>query len=137
MNRPTPQNEKSGGSTLRWRIVVVLLIASLLPLSLAGIGSWFVFSDLLINKALEQMRTVVKSHAREIEAHLLERQHLIELMAKSHRLDEIRHREALHSLLDNLNAASDNSFVDLGVISTEGDHLANVGPYDLLDKKYL
>ncbi|MBN1213089.1 MAG: sensor histidine kinase [candidate division Zixibacteria bacterium] len=136
MKHPKPHSDKSSGSTLRWRIVIVLLIASFLPLSLAGIGSWFVFSDLLVNKALEQMRTVVSSHARAIEAHLLERQHLIELLAKSHSLKEIRRQEALDSLFNSLNAASENSFVDLGFISTEGDHLAYVGPYDLRDKKY-
>jgi len=136
MNRPKPHNDKSSGTTLRWRIVIVLLIASFLPLSLAGVGSWFVFSDLLVNKALEQMRTIVSSHARAIEAHLLERQRLIELIAKSHGLEEIRRQESLDSLFNSLNAASDNSFVDLGVINTEGYHLAYIGPYDLRDKNY-
>ena len=136
MNRPKPPEEKTSGRTLRWRIVIVLLIASLLPLSLAGIGSWVVFSDLLVTRTLEQMRSVVSSHARAIEANLTESRHLIELLAKSHTLNEIRRQPALDSLFNSLNAASENSFIDLGVISTNGDHLAYVGPYDLRDKNY-
>ncbi len=129
-------NKKPGGITLRWRIVIVLLIVSLLPLSLAGFGSWILFSDLLVNKTLEQMRTVVASHARIIEAHLNERLHLIELLAKSHSLKEIRNEKSLDSLLSSLNLSSNNSFVDLGVINLDGRHLAYVGPYDLQDKNY-
>ncbi len=40
--------------TLRWRIVSLLLFASLLPLALVGVGSWAVFGRILVDKTLER-----------------------------------------------------------------------------------
>ena len=61
--------------TLRWRIIVVLLAVSLLPLVVAGVGGWVVFGKLLEQKALEQMRTLVQNHANAIETNLSNRIH--------------------------------------------------------------
>lgn len=123
--------------TLRWRIVLVLLTAALLPLALAGFGSWIVFGDLLERKALEQMHTIVRSHARAIEDYLSERVNLLRLSAESGSLDELSSEGRLRDLLADLNEASGGGFVDLGVIGAEGDHLAYAGPYDLRSRNYL
>ena len=58
---------------LRWRIVVILLIVSLLPLALVGGGSWIVFGRLLENKTLELMHALMQRHAHSIETHLSEK----------------------------------------------------------------
>jgi two-component system NtrC family sensor kinase len=122
--------------TLRWRIVLVLLAAALLPLALAGFGSWVVFGELLENKALDQMRTIVQSHARAIEAYLSERVSLLQLTAESSSLDQIACKERVRELLAELNRSSGGGFVDLGVIDAQGRHLAYAGPYDLQDRNY-
>jgi two-component system NtrC family sensor kinase len=122
--------------TLRFRIVFVLLIASLLPLAIAGFGAWIVFGGLLEEKALEQMKTVVLKHARAIESDLSERIHLLQLAARSNRRQVLSDRDNLQTLFDNLNQISEGSFVDLGVIDADGSHLAYVGPYDLFSRNY-
>jgi len=124
------------GKSLKWRIVIVLLFAALIPLALAGFGSWVVFGRLLERKSLEQMKIMVSSHAGAIEAHLSEQLHLLDLMAESHSLDEISREENLRKLFNNLNQVTDGGFIDLGVIDSRGKHLAYVGPYDLRDRNY-
>lgn len=121
---------------LQWRMVVVLLAAALLPLALSGFGSWIVFGQLIEQKSIEQMRTVVLSHARAIESNLSENLHLLQLMTESHNLREISRSDKLKILFDNLNRSSNGGFIDLGVIDADGNHLAYVGPYDLRDRNY-
>ena len=124
------------GKSLKWRIVIVLLFAALIPLALAGFGSWVVFGRLLEQKSLAQMQIMVRSHAGAIEAHLSEQIRLLDLMAESHSLDEISREEYLRKLFNNLNQVTDGGFIDLGVIDSRGKHLAYIGPYDLRDRNY-
>ena len=127
---------KKVSRSLRWRIVFVLLLAAMLPLALAGFGSWIVFGKLLEQKSLEQMRSLVKGHANAIEAHLSEQLRLLELGAASYSLDDLARPDRLQKLYNDLNSSSDEGFVDLGVIDSEGKHRAYVGPYDLQDRNY-
>jgi len=122
--------------TLRWRIVIVLLAVSFLPLIVAGIGGWIVFGNLLEQKALEQMRTLVRGHAQAIETTLANRMHLLQLLAETNSLDIPKDTNQLQAFLADLNQSSDGGFIDLGVIDAVGNHQAYVGPYKLLDKNY-
>ena len=124
-------------TTHRWRIVVMLLTVSLLPLVVAGVGSWMVFGKLLEQKALEQMRTIVQGHSEAIESTLSNRMHLLQLLAHSHSISNISNPDKLRGFLANLNQSSHGGFIDLGVIDENGRHLAYVGPYELQDKNYL
>jgi len=122
--------------TLRWRIVIVLLAVSFLPLIVAGIGGWIVFGNLLEQKALDQMRTLVQGHGKAIESTLSNRIHLLQLLAETNSLDILKDSGRLQALLADLNQFSDGGFIDLGIIDANGNHLAYVGPYRLLDKNY-
>ena len=121
---------------LRFIIIAILLIVSLLPLALLSIGSWVVFGRLLEEKALELQRTVVESHARAIEAYLNEHLKSLRILAAIHSLEDITDRITLQMLLTSLNNAGKGGFIDLGVIGSNGEHLSYVGPYDLLDRNY-
>jgi len=136
MANPTLNRIKKIGKPLRWRILAVLLFAALLPLALAGFGSWIVFGKLLEQKSFEQMRILVESHAEAIETHLAEQLRLLRLMAESHSIDKFSQAEYLKKLFYDLNRLTMGGFVDLGVIDLEGRHLAYVGPYDLQDRNY-
>jgi two-component system, NtrC family, sensor kinase len=125
-----------GHSTLKWRIVAVLLVAALFPLLLAGFGSWVVFGDLLEQKALELMRQSVDRHAQAIDSHLAEQRHLLQLISENHGLANLTEPGRLQELFNNLNRITGRGFVDLGIIGEDGAHLAYVGPYDLHDRNY-
>ena len=122
--------------TLRWRIVIVLLAVSFLPLIVAGIGGWIVFGNLLEQKALDQMRTLVQGHGKAIESTLSNRIHLLQLLAGTNPLEVFTDSDKLQAFLADLNQFSDGGFIDLGIIAADGNHLAYVGPYKLLDKNY-
>ena len=119
------------GTALRWRIVTVLLVAALLPLSLVDFGSWVVFGRILEQKSLEHLRTVVHSHGKMIDDNLEKRLHLLHLAAATIPPEEIGDPDRLRQLLSDLNYSSNKGFVDLGVIDSAGDHVGYVGPYNL------
>lgn len=121
---------------LTGRIVAALLLASLLPIVLTGVGAWIVFGGLLKDKSRELQRHVVEAHARSLELYLQERQRALQTLASVHTLERLREPARLRALLDELNTAYDRAFVDLGVLDDAGQHLAYVGPYALGDKNY-
>jgi len=131
MGEPTRRQPTATGPTLRWRIVVVLLLASLLPLVLAVLAAWGAFADLIEAKAVRHMRTLVEGHAGIVEANLQQHLHLMQLLARSQTLTQLRDEQRLEQLLTFLNHFENTGFVDLGVIDAAGNHLAYVGPYDL------
>lgn len=122
--------------TLRSRIVLVLLLAAFLPLVLSSFGSWIVFGRLIERKSVELMRTAVESHAHAIDAYLSENLHLLQITAEAYPLLEMSQSQRIQTLFNNLNASSDGTFIDLGIIDDRGNHLAYVGPYDLHHKNY-
>jgi len=124
------------GSTLRWRIVVVQLAAALLPLALAGFGSWLVFGNLLEQKSSELLQTTIQGHARTIDANLQDRMHSLQLVAATHSMGELSDSVFLRRTLADLNRVSNEGFIDLGVFNAAGDHVAYVGPYNLRGLNY-
>jgi two-component system NtrC family sensor kinase len=122
--------------TLKWRIVIALLIVALLPLVIAGVGGWIVFGNLLEQKALEQMKTFVQGHANAIDNILSDRKHLLQLLSESYSLENLSDSDKLQNILHDLNQSSDGGFIDLGVIDMKGNHLTYSGPYELQDKNY-
>jgi two-component system NtrC family sensor kinase len=122
--------------SLRWRITAVLLAVSLLPIVVMGVGSWVALDHMLQAKALEQMRQMVRGHARSIESYLHEHLHLLQLLALSQ--PELRRvaPQRLQELLVELDRSSPGGFVDLGVIDADGRHVAYAGAYSLQSCNY-
>ncbi len=125
-----------GGQGLGRRIVTALLVASLVPLALTGIGSWAVFERLLEEKTLEVHGAVVRSHATTVDLYMAERLRALELAAATHELSELEQEGALERLFARLNSTQEEAFVDLGVIDSEGRHVAYIGPHDLRGRSY-
>ncbi|MBN2242845.1 MAG: hypothetical protein JW793_09155 [Acidobacteria bacterium] len=136
MKKSTFDSVMGTRKTLRWRIVVVLLTVALLPLALAGIGSWIVFGRLLEDKSLDQLRTIVENHARAIEFYLLERENLLSIAAETASTQHLGSQAGLSRLLADLNRLTQDGFVDLGLIDADGRHASYVGPYDLMGPNY-
>jgi two-component system NtrC family sensor kinase len=67
---------------------------------------------------------------------LLERLRALDLIVRSHTLEELSREESLQGVFDSLSHSYSQTFVDLGVIGSDGFHVAYVGPYALKDKNY-
>ena len=127
---------KSSTLVLRRRIIAIILLTSLLPLGVIGFGAWTLFGRLLEKKAIELTQTLVQSHTNAIESYLAEKVHLLQTSARTRTVAELSNSALLRFLFDNLNQAGGEAFADLGVIASDGRHLAYVGPYDLMACNY-
>jgi len=138
-SRPYPPETgrpQSDLTRLNRSIVAILLLVSLLPLALSAIGSWVVFGRMLEERTLELHRSTVESHSTAIQLYLTERIRALELLSRCLRLDDARDPAVLGELFKAINQSYDDAFVDLGVIDSDGRHLAYVGPYRLEGKNY-
>jgi len=133
--RPSP-DEVRAGRRLRRRMVAGLLLVSAVPFLLMGGGAWVVFRHLAIEEALELYRSMARAHAAAVDAYLAEQVRTVELISRTHSLAELSDSSQLRAVFSAVTAVQGNSFVDLGVIDEQGNHLAYVGPYDLLDRNY-
>ncbi len=140
MNDPTTRRDtpdpRPRSGPLQARIVALLLLVSLLPLAIVSAGAWITAGRVLEEHTLQRQEAIVRDHARSIERYLEEREQALELVARTHGIDQLGAPGALEAVFDDLRAAYGLTFVDLGVIDATGAHVAYVGPYDLLDRRY-
>ena len=121
---------------LKSNILTMLLIVSLIPLVFIGFGSWIVFGRILETKALVLQKALVEDHAQAIDTYLDERVNTLKMLASVLSLEDITARGKFERISGSLNDLDHAEFVDIGVISSRGEHLAYAGPYDLIDKNY-
>jgi two-component system, NtrC family, sensor kinase len=130
------QNIKKTENIRRRRIILILLLISLLPLSILGIGSWITFEGIIKNKSLDLERNFTEYHSYKINNYFEERLKLLEFILEDHSFDDLIDHNRLSNIFNSLNKSYPNSFVDLGIVNREGEHLAYIGPYSLFDKNY-
>ncbi|GAB6057447.1 sensor histidine kinase [Desulfonatronum parangueonense] len=82
----------------------------------------------LVSKALH--------YQRKVDSFLLSVERSMKNILQHHGFDELTDMSFLEGVLTELDREHDHLIEDLGVIDGRGNHLAYVGPYDLLDKKY-
>lgn len=116
------------------RVVVALMAVSFVPLIVLGGGVYYYASSVLKQQTLDALKTEVQAHQVTIDRFLAAHTTYLRLVAENMaRIPD--DRSDLERFLESM-LAELKSFRDLGVISPDGDHLAYVGPYDLIDKNY-
>jgi two-component system NtrC family sensor kinase len=115
---------------------MVLLAVSIFPLALVGIGATVVFGRLLDQRALDLQEVLVRNHASNIETFLFERQRAMDSAVRSHSFETLSTQAGLQRVFDSLSHSYNQTFVDMGVIDSDGTHVAYAGPYDLKDRNY-
>jgi len=119
-----------------WKsIVIALLAASFIPMLLIGGGLYYYSVAIIREKTLEGLQQEVNAHRETVDAFLAEKKMDLKLLAANLGLERIISpgvlEKAFHSLQSQLPC-----FTDLGIIDDKGNHLAYVGPYDLLGRNY-
>ena len=79
--------------------------------------------------------TQVEYHRKIIQLFLKERSAKLQLIAQTHSKSVLLSGAKLNDVFEMINRDG-WSFTDLGIIDAQGNHLAYIGPYDLMDKKY-
>ncbi len=122
-------------SRLYRNFIFLILVSSLIPHLLVGWGIYLYFSNFSHTRLKETFQNQVEDHRKIVALFLKERTSDLQLVARTHTLDYLRQQENLSSVFSALNQGG-QTFIDLGVIDTQGKHLSYAGPYSLMDKDY-
>lgn len=122
--------------TLRWRLTLLLIGASVLPMAVVGLGGWVVFRGLLTDRVEEHLRTIVHDHAHTVDLFLAERLKALRLIAESYGETQLKDPAVFRLVFEVLNSTYEESFQDLGMIDDQGRHISYIGPYPLMGQNY-
>jgi two-component system NtrC family sensor kinase len=117
------------------RFVLLTVVCSLVPLLLVGWGINIHYTRFAKSRMMDSLQTQLENHRKIVELFLQERTSRLNLIARTHSRDYLSNMVNLTTVFEILNR-QDGSFTDVGVINAAGRHLAYIGPYDLMDKKY-
>ncbi len=127
-------------SRLFRKYVLIALVSSLVPLLLVGWGISVYYSMFARSSMLMSFQERIARHQKAIELFLNNQRSSIQLIAQTHALEYLRDRANLAKVFQEMNLAMKKeygkTFMDLGIISHAGKHMAYIGPYDLRDTNY-
>ncbi len=122
-------------SRLFWRFVWLTILCSLVPLLLVGWGINLHYSQFARERMLNFLQTQVEDHRKDIERFLSEQTSKLQLIARTHELEQLIKPGSLQTVFELFNQDI-RTLTDLGVIAENGYHLAYVGAYDLWARNY-
>ncbi|RPJ72229.1 MAG: sensor histidine kinase, partial [Desulfobacteraceae bacterium] len=126
---------KATYSRLFRKFVWLTLLCSVAPLLLVGWGINLHYTRFARQRMLNYFETQVDYHRKIIEMFLKEHSSKLQIIARTHTRDELARIENLHEAFNALNREM-QAVTDLGLIDAHGNHLAYVGPYDLMSRNY-
>ncbi len=127
--------EDKGYRRLFWKIVATTLSFSLVPLLALGFSMYHLFTVSFTAKILERLATLVENRRNAIDLFLEERISQLNTLAYTHSLAQLGDEKTLGNVFTLIQSRS-KSFVDIGIIDREGNHVAYVGPYQLQGLNY-
>ena len=120
---------------LMWRLTLTGLAVTLIPLYVTGAAIYLYFASVQEQNQRAQLHNLALNRANAVQLFLAERISMLEVLAQTAPLDLLTSPGELGEILDILNQRQ-HSFVDLGIIDANGDHVAYEGPYRLEDRNY-
>ncbi len=117
------------------KFTLLTVVCSIVPLLLVGWGLNIHYTYFAKTRVINAFHDRVGNHRRFIEQFLQEQSSKLRLVAYTHSKSFLRVPENLANIFESINKDYP-SITDLGIIDQQGQHLAYVGAYDLLDKNY-
>lgn len=117
------------------RMLSTAWAVSLVPLWVLGAVIYFYFSDAQEEHLRTELKNMAANRVNALGVFLDERTTMLEVLAHSAPLSELTKPGTLQSLFRLLNRRR-WSFVDLGIIDTNGKHLVYTGAYPLENQQY-
>jgi len=118
------------------RFTLLTVVCSIAPLLLVGWGLNIHYTYFAETRIVNAFREQVANHGRFIEQFLREQSTKLRLVADTHSKKDLREPAHLMTIFENMNKEQPY-IMDLGVIDQHGNHLAYIGPYNLMDKVYV
>lgn len=128
-----PQPDKYG--KLRKAFLATTLCFAILPMLAVGIAVPILFTDLYHEKTVREVENVARAKGRTIDIFFEERTSQLKSLAHMFSFEELTEPGKLASVLRAVKSSS-KSYVDLGVIDMDGNHVAYAGSYDVRDANY-
>ncbi|MCJ7595968.1 MAG: sensor histidine kinase [Desulfobacterales bacterium] len=122
-------------AALQKKIIFLTLLVSFAPLLILGATIYHQFARMYREKVVEQIQYRAREQAESVALFLKERTAILSAMADTHPFQNMIQEAHLSQIFQVMNMRA-GAFVDLGVISPSGQHLAYVGPYDLKGLNY-
>ncbi|MGO8761523.1 MAG: ATP-binding protein [Desulfobaccales bacterium] len=119
---------------LWWDIILATVCFSVVPLFILGGVIYHQFSVSYTAKIMDNMKTLAENRAASIDLFLEERISQLTGLAHTHALQQLQDEDYLNRVFNIIQTRS-KSFLDLGIIDEEGNHLAYVGPHYSILKK--
>jgi two-component system NtrC family sensor kinase len=119
---------------LWWDIILATLSFSVIPLFILGGVIYHQFSVSYTAKIMDNMVSRAENRSSSIDLFLNERISQLTSLANTQTLEQLRNEEYLNRVFNIMQSRS-KSFLDLGVIDEDGNHLAYVGPFYQVLKK--
>ncbi len=120
---------------LFWKIFTTTLCFSLVPLLALGFSIYHQFSVSYTAKTMESIRTLTENRRDAIDLFLDERVSQLITLANVNSFAQLSDEEYLNRVFTLVQSRS-KSFIDLGIIDNEGNHVAYIGPYQLKGLNY-
>jgi two-component system NtrC family sensor kinase len=120
--------EKPYYKKLWWEIVLTTLAFAVIPLFALGAVIYWQFSVSYSAKVMEDLKTLVENRRGSLDLFFDERLAQLTTLANTQSLDQLKNEDYLHKVFNIVQSRS-KSYIDLGVIDSDGHHLAYVGPY--------
>ena len=117
-----------------WQITLTKILFSVIPLILLALVLYNHFSDSYTSKVLEAIRTLAVNRQGALDLFLEERIAQLVTLANTNPLAQLTDEEYLNKVFNIIQSTS-RSYIDLGIIDPNGNHLAYVGPYHQILKE--
>ncbi|MEW6110660.1 MAG: ATP-binding protein [Thermodesulfobacteriota bacterium] len=113
---------------LRLKMVITTLCFALIPLLALGLTIYYQFTTAYELRTMEAVRTMAQNRVNSVELFLEERIAQLVTVANTHTYEQLRNEQYLQKVFKVMQHRS-KSYIDLGVIDQNGDHIAYTGPH--------
>lgn len=120
--------EKRDYRKLWWQNNITKLSFSVLPLLFISISIYSHFNSVYTEKVIETLKTTAENRKGAIDLFFDERLSQLVTIANTNTYEQLTNETYLNKVF-NIMQTNSKSYMDLGIIGSDGTHLAYVGPY--------
>jgi two-component system NtrC family sensor kinase len=113
---------------LWWQHCLAIICFSVIPLLFVIVSLFTIFDRIYTEKVKETLRSTVENQQDTIDLFFSERIAQLYTIANTNTFQQLTDETYLNKIFDVMHAKS-TSYMDIGIIDNEGNHLAYVGPY--------
>lgn len=113
---------------LWWRHCLAIVCFSVIPLLFVSFSLYSIFDRIYTEKVRETLRNSVENQRDALDLFFNERMAQLFTLANTNTFEDLANESYLSKVFELMHVRS-NSYMDIGIIDSEGRHLAYVGPY--------